>query len=58
MPRLLAGPAEIKSVDECSASAKLDAALSALEGLSKEDLERVAARVKEMLNEEGCGGQK
>ena len=35
MPRLLAGPAEIKNADVSSASAKLEAALTALEGLSR-----------------------
>lgn len=49
MPRLLAGPAEIKSVGEGCASAKLEAALAGLEGLSKEELEKVATRAKEMV---------
>ena len=45
MPSLLAGPTEIKSVGAGDASAKLEAAL---DGLGKEELERVAARAKEL----------
>jgi len=49
MPSLLVGPVEIKSVEACSASAKLEAALASLEGLSKEELEKLGARMKEMM---------
>lgn len=49
MPRLLAGPAEIKSVEAGIAGAKLEAVLASLEGLSKEELEKVGERMKEMM---------
>ncbi len=50
MPSLLAGPSEAKIVETVDANAKLVAALAGLEGLSKEELERVAARAKELLD--------
>ena len=53
MPSLLAGPAEVKSVGAGSPSAKLDVALAALEGLSKEELAKVGERVKEMMGSSG-----
>ncbi len=49
MPRLLAWPTEAEIKGTGSAGAKLDAALAGLEGLSQEDMEKVAMRMKEMM---------
>ena len=48
MPRLLAGPSEAKIVETVDANAKLVAALAGLDGLSKEELAKMAMRMKEM----------